>query len=201
MNSLAGILSRQGKLEEAEPLFRKAWEVRRQVRGEDHPETLYAKQNLASLLDDLDRLPEAEVLMRQVLDESERLLGYQHSNTLTAQMNLASILEKRDAFSEAEALYNKALESAAETLPDDNLDWAWYRLRYGRFLLNTNRYAEAEKQLIDSFAQYEAAYGVSHKDTRDALALLVELYEACGEPEEAARLRKKLNAQDTEAAN
>jgi hypothetical protein len=49
INGLALLLSDQGKLDEAEPLYREALEARRDVRGARHPNTLTSMNNLANL--------------------------------------------------------------------------------------------------------------------------------------------------------
>jgi len=49
-NNLAMLFHDQGKLDEAEPLFREALEVRRRTLGDTHPNTLANINNLGLLL-------------------------------------------------------------------------------------------------------------------------------------------------------
>ena len=50
-NNLAKLLQAQGKLGEAEPLFRRTLEGRERQLGADHPSTLTSANNLALLLE------------------------------------------------------------------------------------------------------------------------------------------------------
>jgi hypothetical protein len=50
INSLASVLSAQGKYAEAEPLFRKALQGCRRLFGEEHPNTQAVQQSLDALL-------------------------------------------------------------------------------------------------------------------------------------------------------
>jgi hypothetical protein len=54
VSNLASLLEAQGKLTEAEPLFRRALEGRERQLGAAHPDTLSSASALASLLQLLD---------------------------------------------------------------------------------------------------------------------------------------------------
>jgi len=71
-NNLAKLLQDQGKLNEAEPLFREALEGRRRTLGDTHPSTLNSINNLGLLLEDQGKLNEAESLFREALEVRRR---------------------------------------------------------------------------------------------------------------------------------
>ena len=50
VNNLAGLLRKQGRYEEAEPLYRRALKGCEEVFGEEHPHTLATRDNLEQLL-------------------------------------------------------------------------------------------------------------------------------------------------------
>ncbi len=113
MNNLASLLQDQGKLAEAEPLFRRALETQQLTLGSEHPDTLTSLSNLASLLQDQGKLAEAEPLYRRALEARERTLGLEHLDTLISVNNLAWMcLELRRA-READPLFHRC--SAAST--------------------------------------------------------------------------------------
>jgi len=58
----------QGHLKDAEPLFREVLQGRRQVLGDQHPDTLASINNLATLLQASGRLEEAEPLYREAIE-------------------------------------------------------------------------------------------------------------------------------------
>ena len=74
-NNLAGLFQDQGRLAEAEPLFKRALEARERVLGKEHPETLLGVNNLAALFQAQGRLAEAEPLYKRALEARERVLG------------------------------------------------------------------------------------------------------------------------------
>ena len=59
INTLANMLMDQGKLGEAEPLFRRALESRERTLGRDHYDTLASASNLAALLKAKGKMEEA----------------------------------------------------------------------------------------------------------------------------------------------
>jgi len=64
INNLGGLLKTQGKLSEAEALYREALEGSRRTLGEIHSFTLTCTNNLAILLKGQGKLNEAEPLYR-----------------------------------------------------------------------------------------------------------------------------------------
>ena len=81
----------QGKLEEAEVLFRRALEGYERVLGVDHPDTLNSVNNLGGLLMKQGKLEEAEVLFRRALEGCKRVLGSDHPYTLNAGRGLKNL--------------------------------------------------------------------------------------------------------------
>lgn len=68
MNNLASVLREQGRMEEAEVLFRDALALRVQVYGDDHPSGGPSRCNLGRLLHARGRPDEAAVHLRAALD-------------------------------------------------------------------------------------------------------------------------------------
>ena len=64
---MGNLLRDQGKLAEAEPLFREALVASRSVLGERHPDTLIATNNLANLLQDVGQADAAAPLFYEAL--------------------------------------------------------------------------------------------------------------------------------------
>jgi tetratricopeptide (TPR) repeat protein len=104
----------QGKLAEAEPLFREALEGGREVLGSRHPATMTSVGNLAFLLEKQGKLAEAEPLCREALEGKREVLGPRHPDTLTSVNNLAILLMDQGKLEEAEPLHREALEGGRE---------------------------------------------------------------------------------------
>ena len=86
---MARLLRDQGKLDEAEPLHRRAMAGYEAKLGLDHPSTLTSVNNLALLLENQGKLDEAD---RRALAGYESKLGPDHPDTLTTVNTLANLL-------------------------------------------------------------------------------------------------------------
>jgi tetratricopeptide (TPR) repeat protein len=91
MYNLAAVLHGQGKAEEAEKMYRQALKLRKEVLGEEHPDTLDTMECLAITLSDLGQYVEAEQLQKHTVELMERVLGIEHLETLKSKANLAKL--------------------------------------------------------------------------------------------------------------
>jgi tetratricopeptide (TPR) repeat protein len=92
INNLASLLKNQGKLGEAEPLYRTALTARRRTLGYEHPDTLDTLFNFANLLWAQGNTSEALDLFRQELDAVRRVLGEAHPRTQASLRNYTAKL-------------------------------------------------------------------------------------------------------------
>lgn len=107
--NLASLLKDQGKLNEAEPLYRELLARRREQLGDSHPDTLTAMTVLASVLQKQRNLIEANSLCREALDRRKQNPGEFHVAALDAMTMLASILKEQGNRDGAKSLYREAL--------------------------------------------------------------------------------------------
>ena len=77
MSNLAGLLNAQGRLAEAESLFRKVLKGCEAKLGARHPNTVNAMQGLVYVLEDQRKFAEAEQLNRKVMEARQMLKGIQ----------------------------------------------------------------------------------------------------------------------------
>ena len=80
LNNLGSLLEDIGRLQDAEPLYRKSLEIWRNTLGAEHPRVGTSLNNLASLLQDMGRLQDAEPLYRESLEIRRKTLGEEHPN-------------------------------------------------------------------------------------------------------------------------
>ena len=95
LTSLAAIYLRQGKSEEAVPLFKRALEIREKVLGPGHADVGSSLNNLATGYYRLGRYNEAEPLYERSLAIWEKILGSTHSRTVTVRKNLALLRQAK----------------------------------------------------------------------------------------------------------
>jgi hypothetical protein len=86
------VLQGQGKLGEAEPLYREALDGRRRTLGDSHPDTLTSVRSLAIFLEALMQLDEAEALYRELCKGYLRSLGASHPDVKASLDNLKRFL-------------------------------------------------------------------------------------------------------------
>jgi hypothetical protein len=61
---------------------RRCFELRREVLGEDHPETIDCLSDLATAIQLQGRFQESEKMQRQAFEASKRVLGPENLDTL-----------------------------------------------------------------------------------------------------------------------
>ena len=93
-HALASLLSNQGKLSEAEPLYREALAGRKEQLGDKHPSTGDAAYNLALLLKKQGLLAEASIFYRFAAGCYEASYGEDHAETKDALKRAADALER-----------------------------------------------------------------------------------------------------------
>src|SRR5690606_24230896 len=107
LHTLGDILRDLGMTERAEELLVRAVELRRELLGDPHPDTLEALNSLGSLRLFQSRMAEAEACFREVHGARLAQLGEGQEDTLIARNNLGiALLSKgklQDAGSELEA--------------------------------------------------------------------------------------------------
>ncbi|KAJ7921628.1 P-loop containing nucleoside triphosphate hydrolase protein, partial [Mycena leptocephala] len=98
------VYNQAGKYTEAADLRMAVLEKRKQLLGEDHPDTLIAMANLAVTYWGLKEFKKAEKLQVVVWEKRKQLLGDDHPDTLRAMRNLASTYRSLGKQTKAEDL-------------------------------------------------------------------------------------------------
>ena len=110
----AALLRDQGRLEEAEPLFRRHLDVLRERHDTDSLALLVPIRNFSEFLLRMGKLEESEALIRESLEGTRRLLGEDHRLTVGAMSILGMALHRQGKVSEAEP-YLAAAQSHEDT--------------------------------------------------------------------------------------
>jgi serine/threonine protein kinase/tetratricopeptide (TPR) repeat protein len=182
----------QGKAALAVPFLERCVTLRQDVLGNDHPDTLKARNSLAVAYRVAGRVPEAIALLEQVRDARARTLGADHLDTISAQHNLAVAYQSAGRLPEAIALFEQVRDARTKALGAENPD----TLAVRHNLAFTYRAAGRVPEAIALFEQVRAArtkvLGADHPDTlrtRQALALA---YRAAGRVPEAITLLEQV---------
>jgi hypothetical protein len=86
------LLGGSGEVQAAVAVYERAYDVRRDKFGDDHPDTLTSATNLAGNLWWLGEYQRARALDEDTLTRRRRILGEDHPDTLTSDHNLAADL-------------------------------------------------------------------------------------------------------------
>jgi tetratricopeptide (TPR) repeat protein len=106
---LGDLVRRQGKLGEAEVLYRDHLRACRRILGDEHPRTLAAMKGLARLLREMDRLEEAERLGAESVRKGRHYwLNERPQGAATLLLDHARTLTALGRYAEAEAELREA---------------------------------------------------------------------------------------------
>ncbi len=118
MSGLAVVRTKQGQASEAEHLFEKALEGRREKKGDDHPETLETINDFGVLRREQKQYKEAESLLRQALDGRQHKLGNNHPACFESMHELAVLYKEQERYEEAEKYFLEAIAGRRLKLGD-----------------------------------------------------------------------------------
>ncbi len=177
-NNLAMLLHDTSRIEEAEPLMRRALKIDEAAFGSQHPTVAIDLNNLAMLLNDTNRIEEAEPLMWRALEIHEAAFGDQHPEVASRLSNLAMLLCDTNRIEEAEPLMRRALDIDEAAFGNQHPTVAIRLNNLATLLCDTNRIEEAEPLMRRALDIDEAAFGDQHPtvatDLNNLAALLCD---------------------------
>ncbi len=191
LNEMAYFHLDAGRYEGAEPLYRRALEVRERVLGREHPHTLQSVNNLAALLESKGDYEGAEQLFRRALETCERVLGREHPHTLTSVNNFAALLENKGDYKGAEPLYRRALEIRERVLGREHPDTMGSVNNLALLLYSKGDYMGAEPLYRRALEACERVLGREHPDTLQSVNNLALLLYSNGDYEGAEPLYRR----------
>jgi serine/threonine protein kinase/tetratricopeptide (TPR) repeat protein len=198
-HNLAFLYEVQRKYDRAEPLFREAIEASRKKLGIFHPKTQNSMRHLIVCLELCGRPAEAEPFLRELVDAwsekpSTNLPPYPGYHPL-CDLGYNLLLQKKGA--DAEKVLWPCLEVYQKTSADAWITFHAQSMLGGALFLE-KKYADAEPLLLEGYlGMKQRAPSIPmlfQKRLTDAIQRLVQLYEAWGKADEAAKWRKELEA-------
>ena len=107
MNNLGAVLRSQGRAREAEPLYRRALEIRLKKLAPDDPFIATSMQNLASLESSLGNYDKAESLYNRAMEIYKKVYGEDHSEVADCLSSMADMYWNQGQKPEAQARYEQ----------------------------------------------------------------------------------------------
>ena len=161
-HNIGGILHSQGDFAAAEEPGRKAWDISRQIMGEDDPRTMLDAAAYAAILDGLERYGESERIYRRALATFEKAIGPEHYEVAATLHNLAAVLVTGGHLEEAERYYRRSLGIKEKLLGAESPDAALTRNNLGSLLTIAGRPREAAPLLESAVAILEKRLTSEH---------------------------------------
>ncbi len=199
MNNLAVTYGDARQFDKAIPLMERTVEKGRAARGPDHPQTLAQMYDLASYYGEAGKLASAERLSRELLGHRQKMDGLEYPNTAAVLAQLGFALLRQHKYAEAEPVLRECVALREKQAPDA---WTTFSAKtlLGGALLAQKKYAEAEPLLVQGYEglkrrQAQITPRVRTIRLAEAVERLVQLYDAVGRRDEAARWRKQLEAE------
>lgn len=188
-----------GEFEKSENLLNKALNLRTNLYGENHQETLSTYDMLGLLLSDQGRFSEADSLLRYTLKVRENSSQYKSPSTADTKSNLAYVLRRTGDYDEAEELYRSSLDIRRQAYGNKHELTIESMSSLGVTLLNVANYTEAEnifREVLDSrkelLGPVHPDLAMSYNNLGALLLLRGNFVEAIEMFEEALAMRKKL---------
>jgi serine/threonine protein kinase/tetratricopeptide (TPR) repeat protein len=179
LGNLGRFLQAVDRLAEAEPVLRETLQTKRRLRGVDHPDTLTSINNYGVVLEAMGRPAEAETYYRDAMEKCRRVLGPDHPNTFITTINTGGSLEAQGRNAEAVKLLDGVEPAARKAFTGANARWVAKLLtRRGAARTALGSLDAAEKDLLEAYPLFVSSRGESHKETRECVRALVDLYEA-----------------------
>jgi serine/threonine-protein kinase len=139
----------------------------------------------------------AEQYFERMADIYRTDYGEQHYLYATALSNLASVYTAQHEWPRAEKLYRQAIPIYSESQSPTHINTGIARIKLGRTLLRQRRYAEAEAETRAGYDILSPQMDLKVSWLMNARKDLVEEYAALKQPEQAAKFRAEIAANET----
>lgn len=180
-----------GRLQQAQMLLENVVTFRRKELGEEHPDTLAAKNELANVYSAQARRKEAEELYRQIVESRRKQLGEEHPETLRARSNLATVWRDQGRWKEAEKLNGQVLETATRVHGERHPDTIKNMSNQAQIYALQGRFQEAEVLLRRALDLRRAVLKPEHPDTLASMTSLANVLSSRGGLKEAETLNRQ----------
>jgi tetratricopeptide (TPR) repeat protein len=112
----------QGRYMRAQESVQKAYDLRRQVLGNEDVSTIASLGLFGTILKSQGYYKQAEEMYRQALRLEETILGKEHPSTLASMNNLATALSNQGKYEQAEEMHRQALRLSETVLGKEHPD-------------------------------------------------------------------------------
>ena len=181
----------RGRWREKEPVDERAFELRRQILGEAHPDTVRSIASLAATYHAQGRYDEDEAIQTKVLELRRQVLGEAHPDTIESMASLAATYHAQGRYDEAEAIETKVLELRRQVLGEAHPDTIKSMASLTATYHAQGRYDEAEAIETKVLELRQQVLGETHPDSLQAMHDLAITWNRRGRRDDAIALMDK----------
>ena len=109
------MLGKRQRFDEAEPLCKRALDIREKFLGPSHPDVAKQLNNLALICQHQEKYDDVEKYFARAIDIYTRNFGANDPHTIKTKNNLASVFLHQQKYEQAEELYKSLLLGAPTT--------------------------------------------------------------------------------------
>jgi CHAT domain-containing protein/Tfp pilus assembly protein PilF len=175
----------QKKFKEAEPVFAKSLDVKKQVTGEANAEYLNILNSLASCRLNLKKYKEAEQDYQSLVTLRKQVLGESHSDYLAALNGLGNIYKILGKNKEAIQLYEQVASLTKVVKTENSKEYALVLGTLSNLYKSLSQYDKAEPTANESAQVYQRVSGEKSVDYGIALTNLAGINRNLGKYETA----------------
>ena len=190
-HQLGLLYANQGKLVEAEKMYRRVLQEYEKALSPKHTLTLVTVNHLGVVYTDQGKLTEAEKMYEWALQGREEALGLKHISTLDTVNNLGTLYAYQGRLAEAEKMYEWALQGREEALGPKHTSTLDTVNNRGVLYMNQGKLTEAEELYKRALQGYEEALGLKHTTTLVTVNNLGILYTDQGKLAEAEKMYER----------
>lgn len=185
-NTLALVLLEKGDVDDAEAAQRRAYKLRLDALGADHPSLANSHHSLALVLSAQSRYKEAQAEHERAMEIWESSLGAEHPNVSMAMVNIATAYFHRGMYAEAEEAHRKALRLRTEALGADHPEVLHARVNFSLSLCRQGKWESCETELEQALERQQDVLGKDHRALGRTHVNLAVAKQAQGKFDEAA---------------
>jgi tetratricopeptide (TPR) repeat protein len=167
LNNLAILLQEDGKLEEADALFREAVELVDEIYGFEHPFMAYTLNGYSGVHQDRGDFESAEEDLQNALKIGRAVFPENHPFNAVVLHNLGSLFEDMERHTDAANYFEQGLALRRQNLPDNHPDIATSLFSLGTSFIHLEQPSKAEPILREALQIRQSIY--EEEDWRVAL--------------------------------
>jgi TIR domain-containing protein/tetratricopeptide repeat protein/NB-ARC domain-containing protein len=179
-----------GHYAEARELHQDTLDRKREVLGDDHPDTLTSASNLAAVLTQMRMHDRARQLNEDTLARRRAVLGEDDPDTLWSASNLAIDLRSLGELDRARQLNEETLARRRRVLGDDHPDTLWSASNLAFDLAELGEDERSERMYEDTLVRRRRVLGDDHPDTLWSASAVAFILNKRGDHERAREMNE-----------